>query len=228
MKIILLGAPGSGKGTIAERLVRDFGLQYFSTGDIFRKEIAEKSKIGLLAKSYMDTGDLVSDQVTIEIIKKNITGKENFILDGYPRTIEQAEAIKAVGIDVVLYIEVSESSVVKRLSERRQDPQTGKWYHLTFVPPPEETKPRLIQRQDDAPTTVRQRFATYEKKTKPLVEYYEKKKLLVHINGEGTPEEVYAAVKKVVGNFVRKRVQTKRTKTGSITKQYTTSSKKKA
>ncbi len=200
MRIILLGAPGSGKGTQAERLAETTGMVHLSSGDLFRQAEREGTELGKLAKSFMEKGLLVPDEVVIKMVLERIAGTQSgVILDGFPRTLEQAESLdKALGedgIDKAVYIEVSRDELLKRLSGRWICRQCQKPYHLVTSPP--KTAGRcdscggdLYQRPDDTVETAEKRLEVYFKQTAPLVEYYQKKGRLVQIAGEKSIEMV--------------------------------------
>jgi adenylate kinase len=190
MKIILLGAPGSGKGTVAKQLVEEFGYTHLSTGDMFREEIANQTELGKQAKEILDRGELVPDDLTVEMLKSRLK-TDKYILDGFPRTIGQADAIKDFDIDLVIYFDIDEATVIERLTQRVSDPETGKIYHLTFNPPPEGIK--TIQRDDDKEETVVQRFKQYQEKTAPLIEYYQS--ILKTVDARPMIDVVYENVK---------------------------------
>ncbi|PIN74417.1 adenylate kinase [Candidatus Woesearchaeota archaeon CG10_big_fil_rev_8_21_14_0_10_45_16] len=192
MKVILLGPPGSGKGTMADRLVKDYGFVHLSTGNILREEISKGTEIGKKAKSLMDAGKYVPDEVVIEIVKKRLKDKD-YLLDGFPRTVKQAEALGAV--DQVIYLEISEDEVVKRFAGRRVD-AAGTVYNVNTNPPPSGVK--VIQRDDDKQEVVRKRFAEYSQKTKILVDYYGQKGLLHTVDAAPLPDKVYEDVKKII------------------------------
>jgi len=205
MKIILLGPPGSGKGTIASKLKAEFGYEHFSTGEILREERAKKTALGLEAEKYMNAGQLVPDELVIKIIK-NVTRKNhNYILDGFPRTVAQAEAISDLKIDKVISLEVPEKVLIKRISGRRTCEKCAAAYHQQYVPAKktgicDKCGGKLIQRTDEKLETVKERFKVYLEKTAPLIAYYSKKKLLQKIDASLTPAEVYEAVKKILKN----------------------------
>ncbi len=201
MKIILLGPPGSGKGTVSERLEKVFNLLHVSAGELLREEVSKETTIGKEIKKYIEQGHLVPNQFVVEMIKLDVAEKEDYILDGFPRTVEQAESINDLAIDLVIYLDVPEDIVIERLSLRRMDPETGKIYHLKFIPPPEDIKNRLVQRKDDQEEVIKDRFKVYHQETEPLIEYYSNKKLLKRIDGSLPPEEVYQEVKKLVEEF---------------------------
>jgi adenylate kinase len=184
MRIILLGMPGAGKGTQARYLIEKFSIPQISTGDMLRAAIKDGTPLGVEAKKFMDRGALVPDDIVIELVKQRVKQKDcakGFIIDGFPRTIPQAEALRRVGIDVdcVIEIHVSDDDILRRLSGRRVHPASGRTYHIDFNPPKvtgkdDVTGEELVQRADDKEATVKQRIATYHSQTKPLVEYYSK------------------------------------------------------
>lgn len=182
MKIILLGAPGAGKGTQAQFMMNKFGIPQISTGDMFRAAIKEGTELGKQAKALMDEGKLVPDELTVALVKDRIAQPDcanGFLLDGFPRTIPQADALKEVGvkIDFVLEFDVADEVIVERMSGRRVHQPSGRTYHVVYNPPKVEGKDDvtgedLIIRQDDKPETVLERLAIYHKQTKPLIAYY--------------------------------------------------------
>lgn len=182
MRLILLGAPGAGKGTQAQFVSEKFNIPQISTGDMLRAAVKASTPLGLEAKRIMDEGGLVSDDIIIGLVKDRITEDDcvnGFLFDGFPRTIPQADALKAEGvnIDYVLEIDVVDEEIIKRMSGRRVHPGSGRTYHLIYNPPKEEGKDDvsgepLVQREDDQEETVRKRLEVYHAQTKPLVEYY--------------------------------------------------------
>mgnify|MGYP000985230615 FL=1 len=182
MRLILLGAPGAGKGTQAAFLCQKFGIPQISTGDMLRAAVKAGTELGLAAKKIMDAGGLVSDDIIIGLVKDRITQADcanGFLFDGFPRTIPQAEAMKAAGvkIDYVLEIDVPDSSIIERMSGRRVHVASGRTYHVVFNPPKvagkdDATGEELIQREDDKEETVRKRLDVYHSQTRPLVDYY--------------------------------------------------------
>jgi adenylate kinase len=182
MRLILLGAPGAGKGTQASFICQKYGIPQISTGDMLRAAVKAGSPLGLQAKTVMEAGGLVSDDLIINLVKERITQADcakGFLFDGFPRTIPQAEAMKAadVKLDYVLEIDVPFEAIVERMSGRRSHPASGRTYHVKFNPPKtegvdDETGEALIQRDDDKEETVRKRLAVYESQTRPLVDYY--------------------------------------------------------
>jgi len=201
MNIILLGAPGAGKGTQASRIVDNYNLPHISTGEIFRENIKNQTPIGLLAKSYIDVGRLVPDEVTCEIVEERIAQSDcekGYLLDGFPRTIVQAEELdKMSKVDLVINIDVDLSLILERLCGRRVCKNCGESYHISRLNG--ETKcsrcgGELYQRKDDNPETVRSRIEVYNAQTAPLIDYYKKKGLLFNVVGNTTPEDVYEKV----------------------------------
>ncbi len=204
MNLILLGPPGSGKGTQGERLQEDFRLPYFATGDILRAAVRDETELGRTAKEYMDRGDLVPDEVIIGVIAERIEDPEaadGFILDGFPRTVGQAEALGEEMEDLnrsltaAVLIDVTDEEVVRRLGGRRTCVKNGHIFHVEFDPPKNQDVcdvcgARLIVRDDDKPEVIRHRLDTYHEKTKPLVDYYEERGLLKRVDGSLQPDEV--------------------------------------
>src|SRR3954453_5187121 len=204
LNLVLLGPPGSGKGTQGERLQEDLRLPYYATGDILRAAVREGTDLGNEAKQYMDRGDLVPDEVMVGIIAERVASAEaadGFILDGFPRTIGQAEALDSKlselgrGVTAVLLIDVPDEEVVRRLSGRRVCVKEGHVFHMEFDPPKEEgvcdiCGGELAIRDDDKPEVVRHRLGTYHEKTEPLVGYYEERSLLRRVDGLPAPDEV--------------------------------------
>ena len=201
MNIILLGAPGAGKGTQASKISDNFQLPHISTGDIFRENIKNQTPIGLLAKSYTDKGQLVPDEVTCQIVEERLQRSDcenGYMLDGFPRTIAQAEALdKITNVDLVINIDVDFSLLLDRLCGRRVCKDCGESYHVTKLNG--ETKcsrcgGELYQRKDDNPETVQSRLDVYKAQTAPLIEYYGKKGVLFNVEGNAAPETVFAAI----------------------------------
>jgi adenylate kinase len=204
LNLILLGPPGSGKGTQGERLQTDFRLPYYATGDILRAAVRDGTKLGREAKDYMDRGDLVPDEVIIAMISDRIESPEaadGFILDGFPRTSAQAEALDAemdqLGkrLTAAILIKVSDEEVVRRLSGRRTCAKEGHIFHVEFDPPREEgvcdvCGGKLTVRDDDKPEVVRHRLGQYHDKTEPLIAYYEDKGILRRVDGQLAPDDV--------------------------------------
>ncbi|QXP84334.1 adenylate kinase [Methylococcus sp. ANG] len=185
MRIMLLGSPGSGKGTQAKYITERFGIPQISTGDMLRAAVREGTPLGMEAKKIMDAGQLVSDSIILGLIKERIAAPDcanGFLLDGFPRTIAQADGLAEMGValDHVVEIAVDDEEIVKRMSGRRVHPASGRTYHVVFNPPKvegkdDETGEPLIQREDDKEETVRKRLEVYHAQTKPLVDYYRDK-----------------------------------------------------
>jgi len=206
--IILLGPPGSGKGTQADILQARIGLPHVASGDLFRYNLKNKTPLGLQAKAYMDRGDLVPDDITIAMVLDRLSREDcakGAILDGFPRTIAQAEALEAalaekgLGIDRALNIIVPDAVIVERITGRRICPVCGATYHVKFNPPKEDNRcdydgAELYQRDDDKPETVRNRLKVYRELTAPLVDYYCEKGVLLEIDGNRPIEEVTASI----------------------------------
>ena len=204
MNIILMGLPGAGKGTQASEIVKKFPIPHISTGDMFRKAIKDETDLGKEAKSYMDRGELVPDEVTVGIVKERISeddAKKGFLLDGFPRTIDQAESLNQImseldrEIDAVINIEVPEEELMNRLTGRRICEKCGTTYHLVFNPPKVDgvcdiDGGKLYQRKDDNPETVSNRLSVNVKQSKPILEYYDEKGVLKNIDGAKDIDEV--------------------------------------
>ncbi len=210
MRMILLGAPGAGKGTQAAFICQKFGIPQISTGDMLRAAVKAGSPMGLAAKKVMDSGALVSDDIIIGLVKERITQSDctnGFLFDGFPRTIPQADALKAasVKLDIVLEIDVPDAAIIERMSGRRVHVASGRTYHVKYNPPKvagkdDVTGEDLIQREDDKEETVRKRLEVYQNQTRPLVEYYSKwaatgdagAPKYRKISGTGTVDEITA------------------------------------
>lgn len=206
MRFVFMGPPGAGKGTQAKAVADKYGIPHVSSGDIFRAEIAGGTPLGRQIKSYLDSGALVPDGITVEAVVGRLRAADcakGWLLDGFPRTEGQAEALDraladaAAKLDAVVYLEVDPEMIVRRMSGRRVCPACGRSYHVEYIPPKVEGTcdacgARLITRDDDKPETVRQRLATYQKATAPLIDYYARRGLLVRTDGSGTPDEVRA------------------------------------
>jgi adenylate kinase len=208
MRIMLLGLPGAGKGTQAHHLIEKYGIPQISTGDMLRAAVKDRTPPGKQAKSYMERGALVPDEIVIGLVKERVAQPDcarGFIIDGFPRNIAQAEALRRAGVDLdwVLELEVRDEEILRRLSGRRVHPGSGRTYHVEFNPPKaagkdDVTGEALVQRPDDKEETVRNRIATYHEQTKPLVAYYSSLRAKgdpraprhARINGNGSVEQV--------------------------------------
>ena len=209
MKLILLGAPGAGKGTQAERLCKQLNIPTISTGNILRAAIKDGTPTGLKAKSYMDAGKLVPDEVIIGIITERLAQEDcrnGYILDGVPRTIAQAEAMEKAGItfDDVISIEIADETIMQRMSGRRVCESCGASYHLVAVPPKtpgvcDNCGGTLVQRKDDAPETVKARLEVYHQETEPLKAFYEQRGLLKPVENQSTVEGTTEAILRALG-----------------------------
>ena len=213
MRIVMLGAPGSGKGTQAQRLQQDHQLPQVSTGDLLRRAVADKTPLGLKAKATMDAGELVSDEVVLGMIKERLAkpdAKRGFILDGFPRNLAQADSLNAVlaelgqKIDTAVLMDVDFEILMKRLTGRRTCSKTGQVLNIYFSAPAEleackKAGGELVQRDDDNETTIRNRLQVYERQTAPLIDYYQKRSLLKTVEATGDVNDVYARFKKAVG-----------------------------
>jgi adenylate kinase len=209
LNLVLLGPPGAGKGTQAERLVSDFDLPYYATGDILRAAVKEESPLGKEAKDFMDKGELVPDDLICKVIMERVDraeAEDGFLLDGFPRNTEQADILENAlekrgrGLTAVLLIDAPDEEVIKRISGRRVCVKNGHVYHVDFDPPKHEgvcdqDGSRLIQRDDDRPETVRKRLGVYHDQTEPLVDWFEKKSLLRRFDGTRSPDEVHDRIR---------------------------------
>lgn len=212
MKIIMLGAPGAGKGSQASRIAKEYQLPHISTGDIFRANLKEETELGKRAKSFMDKGELVPDNITIAMLLDRIHKedcKNGYILDGFPRTIPQAEALKEAlakkdeKIDLALDVEASDELIIKRMAGRRTCPACGAIYHIVTLPPKTEgicdrCGADLIQRKDDNEETVKNRLKIYHEVTEPLISYYKKEGILEEIDGAEELDKVFEKVKRII------------------------------
>ena len=213
MKIIMLGAPGAGKGTQAKMIAKEYGIPHISTGDIFRANIKNNTELGKEAKTYMDAGQLVPDELTVKILLDRVAQddcKNGYVLDGFPRTIPQAEvldeALAKMGdqIDYAIDVDVPDENIVKRMGGRRACVTCGATYHIVHVPPKKEgicdnCGSKLILRDDDKPETVLNRLKVYHDQTQPLIDFYKKKGVMNAVDGTVDMMDVFAAIKKILG-----------------------------
>lgn len=216
LNLILIGPPGAGKGTQAERLTEDYGLPYFATGDILRQAVKDGTELGTTAKGYMDRGELVPDEVIIGVIVDALStdvAADGFLLDGFPRTVPQADALSQAleklgrKLTGVLLIEAPDDEIERRISGRRVS-ASGRVYHVEFDPPKvagvcDVDDSELVQREDDKPETVRKRLKVYHEQTAPLIAYYEDRGLLQAIDGTAPPAKVYEHVRATVSTLRR-------------------------
>jgi adenylate kinase len=210
MQLVLLGAPGSGKGTLAADLKNIYNIPHISTGDIFRKNISEKTDLGLKANDYISQGQLVPDDITIDMVADRLAEADcvnGFLLDGFPRTIPQADALTDIiarldrSLTAVINVTISDEIVLRRLTNRRVCSNCGLSYNLISLPPKQEgicdkCGGEIIQRDDDSEATIKNRLATYHKQTQPLVECYRKLGLIFDVSNEGKPEEAVMIVRR--------------------------------
>jgi adenylate kinase len=215
LNLVLLGPPGSGKGTQGERLQEDLRLPYYATGDILRAAVRDETELGRTAKEYMDRGDLVPDEVIVGVIAERIDSSEaldGFLLDGFPRTMPQAEALDAKleelgrAVTAVLLIDVSDDEVVRRLGGRRTCEEAGHVFHVEFNPPEREgvcdlDGSELVVRDDDKPEVIRHRLDQYHAKTEPLVEYYDHRSVLRRIDGAAPPDQVEEEIRRTLATM---------------------------
>ena len=213
MKIIMLGAPGAGKGTQAKKIAAKYAIPHISTGDIFRANIKNNTELGQKAKGYMDAGQLVPDELVVDLVVDRIKEKDcfkGFILDGFPRTIPQAEALDYAlnnqneKIDYAINVDVPDENIINRMSGRRACVGCGATYHIQFNPTKVEgicdaCGEKLILRDDDKPETVKNRLSVYHEQTQPLIEYYSGKGVLKEVDGTQPMDDVFAAIVKILG-----------------------------
>ena len=211
MNLLIMGLPGAGKGTQAAKIVERFNVAHISTGDMFRAAIANQTEMGVLAKSYIDKGELVPDQVTNGIVKERLSQDDikqtGFLLDGYPRTIEQAHALDQtlaeldLALDGVINIEVEPNSLLERLSGRIIHRQTGETFHKVFNPPADYKEEDYYQREDDKPETVKRRLDVNIAQGQPIIDHYRSKGLVHDIQGNQDINDVFSAIEKVLTNL---------------------------
>ena len=210
--LLIFGSPGTGKGTQSALLVSQFGLSHISTGDLFRSAIQNKTALGIKARTYMDQGKLVPDYIVIDLIREVLgvlPDAQGFVLDGFPRTVVQAEALDHLlnelkrQLDRVLFLKVDKDVLLERLAGRRVAEKSGHVYHIKFKPPQrpgicDKTGEKLIHRRDDKEEVIRERLAAYFQQTVPIIDFYRKKQILTEINGEGKPEDVFLQIQKAL------------------------------
>ena len=197
--ILLLGAPGAGKGTQSKRLAEEYGVEHVTTGDALRANKDMETEYGT-PREYMEKGELVPDGLVNEIVEEALSNADGYVLDGYPRNLSQAEYLSDItDLDVAIFLDVSEEVLVDRLTGRRVDPETGDNYHVEFdMPEDEEVRERLVQRDDDTEETVRERLRVYRDSTEPVIDHYREEGVLVEVDGEQTPDEVFEDIAAVV------------------------------
>lgn len=207
MNLIFLGPPGAGKGTIAAIVKDAYKIPHISTGDLFRANIKNETELGKQVKEILASGNLVPDEITIKMVENRLSesdANDGYILDGFPRTIAQADALASMSdVDYVVNFVIERETILKRLSGRRVCKSTGRTYHILYNPPKvegidDETGEPLIQRDDDKEEAILNRLDVYEKSTAPLIDYYKKKGLLVDLDASKSPEEIFEAFKKVI------------------------------
>ena len=213
MKIVMLGGPGAGKGTQAKIIAQKYNIPHISTGDIFRANIKEGTELGKKAKTYMDAGGLVPDELVVDLVADRLTWddtKDGFVLDGFPRTIPQAEALTkaladmSTALDVAIDIEVPDQVIIDRMGGRRACVSCGATYHIVNIPPKKEgicdkCGSELILRDDDKPETVKHRLDVYHEQTQPLIDYYKKMGTLKEVDGTVSMDEVFAQIAAILG-----------------------------
>ena len=215
MRLLIMGAPGAGKGTQAALIKEAYNIKHISTGDMFRKAISEKTPTGIEAKSYIDQGKLVPDSVTNKLVRERLSEKDcenGFLLDGYPRNLAQAEELdkilKDLGIklDAVINVSVDDNFLIERITGRRTCTKCGASYHVSFNKPKvegicDECGSTLIQRPDDSEETIKNRLSVYYEKTKPVLDYYEAQNIVKNVDGIGEINEIFEKLKKELGEF---------------------------
>lgn len=213
MKIIMLGAPGAGKGTQAKRIAQRYGIPHVSTGDIFRANIKNGTELGMKAKAYMDAGNLVPDEITIGMLLDRIHEadcEKGYVLDGFPRTIPQAESLTAAlkergeKMDYAIDVDVPDENIINRMSGRRACLACGATYHIAYNPPKKEgvcdqCGEPLVLRKDDKPETVKNRLEVYHQQTQPLIDYYKKEGILDQVDGTQNMDQVFEDIVKILG-----------------------------
>lgn len=209
MRLLFIGPPGAGKGTQAALLVERYGIPHVSTGDMLRDAVKAGSPMGTLAKSYMDAGQLVPDEVIVGVVRERLRQPDcraaGVLLDGFPRTLPQAEALEemltseGLALDAVVVMEVPDALIVDRIVGRRTDPVTGSIYHLKFNPPPAEIADRLVHRSDDTEEAVRARLGSFHRQTAPIIPFYAERGLVKTVDGVGSKDEVFGRITAAIG-----------------------------
>lgn len=208
MKLVFLGAPGVGKGTVAKMAVEKYGIPQISTGDIFRENISKGTDLGVRAKKFLDTGALVPDEITIGMVRERLAKpdcKKGYILDGFPRTVPQADALESIDrITKAVNFTASDSLIIQRLSGRRTCKKCGAIFHIKNIPPKvhgicDKCGGELVQRSDETEEVIKHRLKVYSEQTAPLIGYYRKKGILVEIDGSGTPDDVFHSFVSALG-----------------------------
>jgi adenylate kinase len=210
VRLILIGAPGSGKGTQAELLKEHLKLHHLSTGEMLRSAVAQGTELGRRVETIMKLGELVSDAIVIELIHERLEDEavaESFMLDGFPRTLAQAKALdemlhsKGLALDRVLLFEIPDETIVERITGRRTDPVTGKIYHVKFNPPPPDVARRVVQRPDDRESVVRLRNEKFHSETEPVIPYYESRGIVSRLDATQRPSEVFQEILKILSEI---------------------------
>ncbi|NKB65759.1 MAG: adenylate kinase [Candidatus Latescibacteria bacterium] len=211
MRLILLGAPASGKGTQAERLTCHLKADHISTGDMLRQVVAARTDLGLVMEMYLKHGHLVPDHHAIQLVEQRFadsSAADGFIMDGFPRTLSQAHHFdaflegKGLDLDAIVLVDVPDNVLLDRITGRRADPETGRIYHLTFNPPPADILPRLVQRDDDTEAVMEGRLATYHREIDPVIAHYRQAKNFIQVNGDQPVDQVFQAIIHHLDNLV--------------------------
>ena len=202
-RILILGPPGAGKGTQSSAIAETYDVEHVSTGDMLRANRDMETAYGT-PREYMEAGELVPDEVMEAVVEQALADADGYVLDGYPRNLDQAEFVDDVTeFDVVLSLEVDRDELVRRLSGRRVDPETGENYHVEFdMPEDEAVRERLVQRDDDTESVVRERLRVYNEQTKPVIEYYEDHDAFVRVDGHGSPDEVWERIRDAIDRSI--------------------------
>ena len=198
-QILIVGAPGAGKGTQSANLTEEYGIEHVTTGDALRANKDMETEYGT-PREYMDAGELVPDELVNEIVREALESADGFVLDGYPRNDSQVEYLEGItDLDIILYLDVPDEELVGRLTGRRVDPETGENYHVEFdMPEDEAVRDRLVQRDDDTEDTVKERLRVFEENTQAVIDHYGDHAGFVRIDGEGSPDEVWSEIKSAV------------------------------